>query len=42
MRLKSLPKVSKKSTQKGVNIPRDPASLAKFAGKAMSENGWAP
>ncbi len=29
--------VSKKSTQKGVNIPRDPASLAKFAGKAMSE-----
>ena len=30
--------VSKKSTQKGVNIPRDPASLAKFAGKAMSEN----
>ena len=32
-------KVSKKSTQKAVNIPRDPASLAKFAGKAMSENG---
>ena len=32
-------KVSKKSTQKGVNIPRDPASLAKFAGKAMSQEG---
>ena len=32
-------KVSKKSTQKGVNIPRDPSSLAKFAGKAMSEDG---
>ena len=32
-------KVSKKSTQKEVNIPRDPASLAKFAGKAMSQEG---
>ena len=32
-------KVSKKSTQREVNIPRDPASLAKFAGKAMAQDG---
>jgi uncharacterized protein (DUF1501 family) len=32
-------KISKKSTQNEVNIPRDPASLAKFAGKAMAQDG---
>ena len=33
-------KVSKKSTQKDSVVPRDPASLAKYAGKAMAmENG---
>lgn len=32
-------KVSKKSTQDDVNIPRDPASLAKFAGNAMAQDG---
>ena len=33
-------KVSKKSTQKDSIVPRNPASLAKYAGKAMSqENG---
>ena len=32
-------KVSKKSTQEDVIVPRDPASLAKFAGKAMAKEG---
>ena len=32
-------KVSKKSTQKDSIVPRNPASLAKFAGKAMSRDG---
>ena len=32
-------KVSKKSTQKDSIVPRNPASLAKFAGKAMSQDG---
>jgi len=32
-------KVSKKSTQKDSIVPRDPASLAKYAGKAMSQEG---
>jgi len=32
-------KVSKKSTQKDSIVPRNPASLAKFAGKAMSKDG---
>ena len=32
-------KISKKSTQKDSIVPRDPASLAKFAGKAMSQEG---
>jgi len=32
-------KVSKKSTQKGSIVPRNPASLAKFAGKAMAQEG---
>jgi uncharacterized protein (DUF1501 family) len=32
-------KVSKKSTQKDSVVPRDPASLAKYAGKAMAEDG---
>jgi len=32
-------KVSKKSTQKESVVPRDPASLAKYAGKAMSMEG---
>ena len=32
-------KVSKKSTQKDSIVPRDPASLAKFAGKAMAQEG---
>jgi uncharacterized protein (DUF1501 family) len=33
-------KVSKKSTQKDSKVPRNPASLAKYAGKAMAqENG---
>ena len=32
-------KVSKKSTQEDSVVPRDPASLAKFAGKAMSKEG---
>jgi uncharacterized protein (DUF1501 family) len=32
-------KVSKKSTQKDSIVPRNPASLAKFAGKAMSQEG---
>ena len=32
-------KVSKKSTQKNSIVPRNPASLAKFAGKAMAQEG---
>ncbi len=32
-------KVSKKSTQNDSIVPRNPASLAKFAGKAMSKDG---
>jgi uncharacterized protein (DUF1501 family) len=32
-------KVSKKSTQKDSIVPRNPASLAKFAGKAMAQEG---
>jgi len=32
-------KVSKKSTQKNSRIPRNPSSLAKFAGKAMAHEG---
>ena len=32
-------KVSVKSTQKDSVVPRDPASLAKFAGKAMAQEG---
>jgi len=32
-------KVSKKSTQKDSIVPRNPASLAKYAGKAMSQDG---
>ena len=32
-------KVSKKSTQEDSVVPRDPASLAKFAGKAMAKDG---
>ena len=32
-------KVSKKSTQEDSVVPRDPASLAKFAGKAMAKKG---
>jgi len=32
-------KVSKKSTQKDSVVPRDPASLAKYAGKAMANDG---
>ena len=32
-------KVSKKSTQEDSVVPRDPASLAKFAGKAMAKEG---
>ena len=32
-------KVSKKSTLKDSIVPRDPASLAKYAGKAMSQEG---
>ena len=33
-------KVSKKSAQKDFKVPRDPASLAKYAGKAMAmDNG---
>jgi len=32
-------KVSKKSTQKNSRIPRNPSSLAKFAGKAMAQEG---
>lgn len=32
-------KVSVKSTQKDSIVPRDPASLAKFAGKAMAQEG---
>ena len=32
-------KVSVKSTQKDSIVPRDPASLAKYAGKAMSQEG---
>ena len=32
-------KVSQKSTQKDSIVPRDPASLAKYAGKAMSQEG---
>ena len=32
-------KVSKKSTKKNSRIPRNPSSLAKFAGKAMAQEG---
>ena len=32
-------KLSKKSTQKDSIVPRNPASLAKFAGKAMAQEG---
>ena len=32
-------KLSKKSTQKDSIVPRNPASLAKYAGKAMSQEG---
>ena len=32
-------KVSKKSTQEDSIVPRNPASLAKFAGRAMSQDG---
>ena len=32
-------KVSKKSTQEDSVVPRDPASLAKYAGKAMAKDG---